>query len=44
MAAIRCQLTDYSAASPLVSPDGKQIACGYIDEEKKRLEHCHNPG
>ena len=30
------QLTDYSAGGPVVSPDGKQIACGYIDEVKKR--------
>jgi Tol biopolymer transport system component len=30
------QITDYSAAGPFISPDGKQIACGYIDEVKKR--------
>jgi Tol biopolymer transport system component len=30
------QLTDYSAGSPFVSPDGKQILCGFIDEVKKR--------
>jgi Tol biopolymer transport system component/serine/threonine protein kinase len=27
-------LTDYTSASPLVSPDGKQIACGYINEQE----------
>jgi serine/threonine protein kinase len=27
------QLTDYTAASPFVSPDGKFIACGFIDEQ-----------
>jgi serine/threonine protein kinase/Tol biopolymer transport system component len=30
------QLTDYSAGTPLVAPDGKQLAAGYIDEVKKR--------
>jgi len=31
------QLTEYSSARPVVSPDGKQIACGYIDEKEKPL-------
>ncbi|MDX6612330.1 MAG: eukaryotic-like serine/threonine-protein kinase [Blastocatellia bacterium] len=30
------QLTDYSSGGALVSPDGKQIACAYIDIAKKR--------
>jgi Tol biopolymer transport system component len=29
------QLTDYPSARPLVSPDGKQIACGYVNEEER---------
>jgi serine/threonine protein kinase len=28
------KLTDYPSAIPLVSPDGKQIACGYINEQE----------
>jgi Tol biopolymer transport system component len=28
------KLTDYTTASPLVSPDGKQIACGYINDQE----------
>ena len=29
------QLTDYTSSQPVVSPDGKQIACGYVDEQTK---------
>ena len=29
-------LTDYSAGAPFVSPDGRHVVCGYIDEVKKR--------
>jgi Tol biopolymer transport system component len=29
------QLTDYFSSSSLVSPDGKLIACGYVNEEEK---------
>ncbi|HEX8651172.1 MAG TPA: protein kinase [Pyrinomonadaceae bacterium] len=28
-------LTDYTSAYPIISPDGKQIACGYFDEQAK---------
>lgn len=31
------RLTDYPSSRPLVSPDGKQIACGYIDEQDRPL-------
>jgi eukaryotic-like serine/threonine-protein kinase len=31
------KLTDYPSSRPLVSPDGKQIACGYIDEQLRPL-------
>ena len=31
------RLTDYPSTRPLVSPDGKQIACGYIDEQQRPL-------
>jgi serine/threonine protein kinase len=29
------KLTDYTSARPLVSPDGKQIACGYVNEQER---------
>ena len=29
-------LTDYTSSDPAVSPDGKQIACGYFDEKLTR--------
>jgi serine/threonine protein kinase/Tol biopolymer transport system component len=29
------QLTDYSSSQPVISPDGKQIACRYLDEQSK---------
>jgi Tol biopolymer transport system component/DNA-binding winged helix-turn-helix (wHTH) protein len=28
------QLTDYHSSKPLISPDGKQIACAHIDEQE----------
>lgn len=30
------ELTNYSSSMPLVSLDGKRIACGYIDEQARR--------
>jgi serine/threonine protein kinase/Tol biopolymer transport system component len=29
------QLTDYTSAHPVGSPDGKQIACGYVNEQER---------
>lgn len=29
------QLTDFTSARPVVSPDGKQLACAYLDEQGK---------
>jgi eukaryotic-like serine/threonine-protein kinase len=29
------KLTDYTSARPLVSPDGKQIACAYVNEQER---------
>ncbi|MEK6336860.1 MAG: protein kinase [Acidobacteriota bacterium] len=29
------QLTDYPSARPLISPDGKQLACGYVNEQER---------
>jgi eukaryotic-like serine/threonine-protein kinase len=31
------QLTDYNSSQPVISPDGKQIACRYIDEQAQPL-------
>ncbi|MGZ8844870.1 MAG: TolB family protein [Pyrinomonadaceae bacterium] len=29
------QLTDYSVLGPMVSPDGKQLACAFVDEQAR---------